>query len=376
VRDLGKLKSSSQERHGILGKDDKNDTIEGIVLLLRGENPSRVIDGIHVKVAELNKRLQAVDVRIVPYLDRSSLVNATVDKVSHTIFEGIGLVLIVLILFVGSPQSALIVGITIPFAMLIAFILMNLSKIPANLLSLGAIDFGIIVDASIVMTEAILRRREAKPDEPLVEDDARDAALHVAQPIFFATLIIITAYLPLFAFQRVEAKLFLPMAYAVGYAQMGALLFALAVIPSLAYVAYRRPRRPFHNPILDWIEAQYHRALERLLNRPRIAFALGGAAALVVVCLAATVGREFLPELDEGTIWLQVQMPAGISLARQLRWPRNCARRPANSPRSPISLASLGATTTVPIPGRRRISKRASVYSLMTPGQRAKPNRT
>ncbi len=316
VRDLGTLKLSSQERHGILGKDEKNDTIEGITLLLRGENPSRVLDGIHAKVAELNKRLKAEDVQIVPYLDRSGLVTATVDKVSHTIFTGIGLVLIVLILFLGTPRSALIVGLTIPFAMLVAFTLMNLTKIPANLLSLGAIDFGIIVDASIVMTEAILRRREAKPHEPLIEADARDAALQVAQPIFFATLIIIAAYLPLFAFQRVEAKLFLPMAYAVGYAQLGALLFALLVIPGLAYLAYRKPRRIFRNPVLDWIQALYGHALEGSLRRPGIAAVLGGAAAVAVVGLGATVGREFLPELDEGSIWLQVQMPAGISLAK------------------------------------------------------------
>ena len=316
VHDLGTVKLSSEERHGILGKDDKNDTIEGIVLLLRGENPSRVLDGIHAKVAELNKRLKAEDVQIVPYLDRSSLVTATVDKVSHTIFAGIGFVLIVLILFLGTPRSALIVGLTIPFAMLVAFTVMNLTKIPANLLSLGAIDFGIIVDASIVMTEAILRRREAKPEEPLVEGDVREAALQVAQPIFFATLIIITAYLPLFAFQRVEAKLFLPMAYAIGYAQLGALLFALLVVPGLAYMAYRKPRRLFRNPVLDWLEARYHRALEGLLHRPRIAAVLGGAAAAAVVGLGATVGREFLPELDEGTIWLQVQMPAGISLGK------------------------------------------------------------
>jgi heavy metal efflux system protein len=316
VRDLGTVKLSSEERHGILGKDDKNDAIEGIVLLLRGENPSRVLNGIHAKVAELNKRLKAEDVQIVPYLDPSSLVSATVDKVSHTIFEGIGFVLIVLILFLGTPRSALIVGLTIPFAMLVAFILMNLTKIPANLLSLGAIDFGIIVDASIVMTEAILRRREAKPDEPLVEADVRDAALQVAQPIFFATLIIITAYLPLFAFQRVEAKLFLPMAYAVSYAQLGALLFSLLVVPGLAYMAYRKPRRVFHNPVLDWLEAQYYRTLEGSLRRPVIAAVLGGAAAAAVVGLGATVGREFLPELDEGTMWLQVQMPAGISLGK------------------------------------------------------------
>ncbi len=342
VRDLGTLKLSNQERHGILGKDEKNDTIEGITLLLRGENPSRVLDGVHAKVAELNKRLKAEDVQIVPYLDRSGLVNATVDKVSHTIFTGIGFVLIVLILFLGTPRSALIVGLTIPFAMLVAFTLMNLTKIPANLLSLGAIDFGIIVDASIVMTEAILRRREAKPHEPLLEADARDAALQVAQPIFFATLIIIAAYLPLFAFQRVEAKLFLPMAYAVGYAQLGALLFALLVIPGVAYMAYRKPRHIFHNPVLDWIQALYHRALEGSLRRPGIATVLAGAAAAAVVWLGATVGREFLPELDEGSIWLQVQMPAGISLAKATEMAGDLRRAVREFPEVSYIVTQLG----------------------------------
>src|SRR5215470_11121948 len=342
VRDLGTLKLSNQERHGILGKDEKNDAVEGITLLLRGENPSRVLDGIHAKVAELNKRLKAEDVQIVPYLDRSGLVNATVDKVSHTIFTGIGFVLIVLILFLGTPRSALIVGLTIPFAMLVAFTLMNLTKIPANLLSLGAIDFGIIVDASIVMTEAILRRREAKPHEPLVEADARDAALQVARPIFFATLIIIAAYLPLFAFQRVEAKLFLPMAYAVGYAQLGALLFALLVIPGLAYMAYHKPRRVFRNPFLDWIQALYDHALERSLRRPAVAAVLGGAAAAAVVWLGATVGREFLPELDEGSIWLQVQMPAGISLAKATEMASDLRRAVREFPEVSYVVTQLG----------------------------------
>ena len=315
VRDLGKLKLSNQERHGILGKDDRNDSIAGIVLLLRNENPSRVMEGVHAKVAQLNERLKAEDVQIVPYIDRSNLVNATVDKVSNTVFQGIGLVLIVLILFLGSPRSALIVGITIPFAMVVAFILMNFTKIPANLLSLGAIDFGIIVDGAIVMTEAILRRREAKPDEPLTVADAREAACQVARPIFFATLIIITAYLPLFAFQRVEAKLFYPMAYAVGYAQFGALMFSLLLIPGLAYLAYRKPRRVFHNPVLGWLEAGYRRALQRSLNRPTIAYVLSAIAAAGVVWLGVVINREFLPELDEGSLTIHVKMPAGISLA-------------------------------------------------------------
>lgn len=314
IRDLGKLRLSSQERRGILGKDERGDTLSGIVLLLRGENPSRVLDGVHAKVAELNKSLLSSDVQIVPYLDRSHLVNATVNKVSHTIIEGIGLVLIVLILFLGSPRSALIVGVTIPFAMLVAFVLMNLTKIPANLLSLGAIDFGIIVDASIVMTEAILRRREAKPGETLTPADVRDASLQVARPIFFATLVIIAAYLPLFAFQRVEAKLFTPMVFAVGYAQLGALIFALTVIPGLAYFAYRKPMRLFHNPLIGWLEAGYQKMLRQMLDRPRRVMGLTAAVAVAVVGLGSTVGREFLPELDEGSIWLQVQMPAGISL--------------------------------------------------------------
>ena len=169
--------------------------------------------------------------------------------------------------------------------MVTAFILMNLTKIPANLLSLGAIDFGIIVDGAIVMTEAILRRREASPMRPLTESDAAAAAHQVARPIFFATLIIITTYLPLFAFQRIEAKLFYPMVYAVGFAQFGALLLALTLVPGLAYLAYRRPRRVFHNPCLAWIERRYRRTLKSSLRRPGIVYALTAAAAVAVVAL-------------------------------------------------------------------------------------------
>jgi heavy metal efflux system protein len=314
VSDLGKLKLGIQERHGILGVDDRNDAIEGGVLLLRGENPSRVMEAVHAKVAELNQRLKAEDVKIVGYLDRSNLVDATIDRVSHTLFQGVGLVLIVLILFLGSPRAALIVGITIPFAMMVAFSLMHLTNIPANLLSLGAIDFGIIVDGAIVMSEAILRRREARPDEPLTEDDVRETALQVAGPIFFATLIIITAYVPLFAFQRIEAKFFAPMAYAVGFAQFGALLLTLTLIPGLAYYAYRKPRRLFRNPVIAWAEVRYRDALQRSLGWPKFSYLLIAVSAVAVVWLAVTVKREFLPGLDEGAIRVHVRLPPGISL--------------------------------------------------------------
>jgi len=311
VRDLGKLKLANQ-----VGKDEINDAVEGTVLLLRGENPSRVLQGVRAKIAELNARLKADDVQIVPYLDRATLVDATIHKVSTTILGGIGLVLLILILFLGSPRSAIIVGITIPFAVVAAFILMHYTHVSVNLLSLGAIDFGIIVDGSIVMVEAILRRREAKPDQPLTEADVRDAARQVARPIFFATAVIITTYLPLFGLQRIEAKLFYPLAYAVGYAQFGALVFALLVVPGLAYLAYRSPRRLFQNSILLRLEELYRRALQRSLQRPPIAYSIVAGAAVAIVILGATVWREFLPELDEGSLWLHAELPAGISLRK------------------------------------------------------------
>jgi heavy metal efflux system protein len=316
VRDLGKLKLANQERHGIVGKDDINDVVEGTVLLLRGENPSRVLKGVRAKIAELNARLKADDVQIVPYLDRATLVDATIDQVSKTILSGVGLVLLILILFLGSPRSALVVAITIPFAGIVAFILMYHTKVSANLLSLGAVDFGIIVDGAIVMVEAILRRREARPDQPLTEADVRDAARQVARPIFFATAVIITTYLPLFALQRIEAKLFYPLAYAVGYAQFGALVFALLVVPGLAYVAYRRPRPLFHNFVLHALERFYRLALQGLLRRPAVAYTLCTAAAVLIAILGTTIWREFLPELDEGSIWLHAELPPGISLKK------------------------------------------------------------
>jgi len=316
VRDLGTLKLGVQERHGVLGKDDKNDTIEGIVLLLKGENAARVMDGVHAKVDELNAKLKADDIRIVPYLDRSNLMNATVSKVSHTILEGIGLVLIVLILFLGSPRSALIVAVTIPLSMLVAFILMNLTNIPANLLSLGAIDFGIIIDGAIVMANAILRYRELEPDQPFKMDEVLRRAALAAKPVFFATLILITAYFPLFAFQRVEAKLFTPMAYVIGYALFGALLLSLTLVPVLAYMAYRKPRRIFRNPVLERLTVFYRWLLARFLKRPILAYVAAGIGAIGVVFFGASVGRDFLPQLDEGSIWLQVTMPAGISLQK------------------------------------------------------------
>ncbi len=314
VRDLGRTTLSHQEREGIVGKDANPDTIEGIVLMLKYQNPSRTLAGIHAKVAELNRQLAKQDVRVVPYIDRDDLVHSTVSKVGRTIAEGIGLVFLVLIIFLGSPRSAFVVAVSIPMALVSVFVFLNVTKVSANLLSLGAIDFGILVDGAIVVTEAILRRREATPDEELSESEVKAAAVQVTRPIFFASLIIITTYLPLFSFERAEAKLFTPMAYTMGYALFGALLTTLALVPGLAFYAFRKPGHVYHNRWLERLTHGYERALAACMEQPRIIYGVTLFALLAVIALGGTVGREFLPDLDEGSLWLQVQMPTGLSL--------------------------------------------------------------
>jgi cobalt-zinc-cadmium resistance protein CzcA len=316
VRDLGKLEFGHKEREGILGKDHNPDTIEGIVEMLKGENPGIILQGVHAKIKLLQDQLKHMDVNIVPYIDRDNLVKLTIDKISHTVIEGIVLVCLVLLLFFGNLRSALVVTVAIPAALIAVFILMNITQTPANLFSLGSIDFGVIVDGAIVVMEAILRQREQYPEKTLTMEDALKATNYVARPIFFATLIIISAYLPLFAFEHAEGKLFAPMAYTVSFALLGALVCSLTLVPGLTYTALRKPHKIFHNRPLLWLTDRYSYLLRELLKRPNIAYSFGIVTLLLVVFLGATAGREFLPELDEGSLWLQVELPTGLSLEK------------------------------------------------------------
>lgn len=320
LNDLGRLKYGNVERKGILGYSDRernySDSIEGIVLLLKGENPSVVLEKIHVYVDELNNGLLPEGVKIHTFLDRTDLVDTTLHTVSTTLIEGISLVVIVLIVFLGSWRGALLVAITIPISLLFAFVMMHFTNIPANLLSLGAIDFGIIVDGAIVMMESILKKREDNPKEELKEKSIAQRTKEVAKPIFFATIIIITAYLPLFAFERVEKKLFTPMAFTVGYALIGALLVALILIPGLAYAVYRKPRKIYHNKWLEKLTALYHNRIIKIVNKPKQVFLPIIVVLAITVGLSMKVGKDFLPPLDEGSIWLQVTLPPGISLEK------------------------------------------------------------
>lgn len=320
LNDVGTLKYGNLERKGILGYTDRkrnySESVEGIVLLLRGQNPSQVLEGVHEAIEELNNETLPSGVKIHAFLDRTDLVKTTLTTVSHTLTEGIVLVIIVLIVFLGSWRGALLVAITIPLSLLFAFILMHFTNIPANLLSLGAIDFGIIVDGAIVMLETILKKREENSEETLEEKTITQRVIEAAKPIFFSTIIIITAYLPLFAFERVEKKLFTPMAFTVGYALLGALAVALLLIPGLAYVIYRKPQKIYHNKWLEKLSTAYGKSIEKIMQTPKRVIIPIALVLISAGILSYNVGKDFLPELDEGSIWLQVQLPPGISLAQ------------------------------------------------------------
>ncbi|QIK52943.1 efflux RND transporter permease subunit [Dysgonomonas sp. HDW5B] len=320
LNDIGKIKFGNLERKGVLGYSDRtreySESIEGIVLLLKHQNPSVVLEGINKAVDELNNETLPEGVHIHAFLDRTDLVDTTLHTVSRTLIEGMALVIIVLIIFLGNWRGALLVAITIPVSLLIAFILMHMTNIPANLLSLGAIDFGIIVDGAIVMMETILKKREDHPDKPFEEFSISKRVKQVATPILFSTIIIITAYLPLFAFERVESKLFTPMAFTVSYALLGALLVALFLIPGLGYALYRKPQKIYHNKWLEKLTQKYSDIVNRIMEKPKRVVAPVITVFGIAVILTALVGKDFLPTLDEGSIWLQVNLPPGISIEK------------------------------------------------------------
>lgn len=320
LNDLGKVRFGNLERKGVLGYTDREreypESIEGIVLLLKHENPSVVLKGIKEAVDELNNELLPEGVNIHTFMDRTELVDTTLNTVSTTLLEGMALVIIVLIVFLGNWRGALLVAITIPLSLLIAFVLMHFTDIPANLLSLGAIDFGIIVDGAIVMMETILKKREDHPDEELTESAIATRVKLVAKPILFATVIIITAYLPLFAFERVEKKLFTPMAFTVSFALFGALLVALFLIPGLGYALYKKPSKIYHNKWLERMTEKYSKAIIKLIKKPKKVLTAVLGIFAIAMGLTVMVGKDFLPTLDEGSIWLQVNLPPGITIDR------------------------------------------------------------
>ena len=285
---------------------DNDDVVEGIVLLRKGADSDSTLVAIHKKVEELNHTILPPGVKIVPFLDRSDLVHYTTGTVMHNLTEGILLVTIILFLFLGNTRGALIVALTIPFSLLFASICLDLRKIPANLLSLGALDFGMVVDGSVIMIENIVRVISHRNDDSKgLGEWIREAAHEVQRPVFYARAIIITAYVPIFTLQHVEGRLFKPMAWTVSFALIGALLFSMLVAPVLANLLFRGNFKEWRNPALEFITRHYRAAVRAAIHYRWIT--VGSAAVLLAaslyLALGGAIGSEFLPHLDEGAIW-------------------------------------------------------------------------
>ena len=343
IKDVAEVEIAPPGPSGILGytipdeKIDNSSAVEGIILLRRGENASEVLTGLKKKIVELSENELPDGVSIRVLYDRSDLVNYTVDTVSHTLIEGITIVTILLVLFLGSFRSAIVVAITIPVSLFFSFILLELSGIPANLLSLGAIDFGIIVDGACVMAAAIIRRIKEASDEDREKGIiyvVKEGAQAIGKEIFFTVLIIILAYLPLFTLQRVEGKLFSPMAYTLSFAVIGSLLCALTLIPVLISFVFsnyykKNPKKEttekkgFFRKIqlFHFIEKMYSKNLSFNLKFPILTVGIGFAFLIVSSFLILPkIGTEFLPELDEGSIFARCFLPSGVSIQENARY--------------------------------------------------------
>ncbi len=315
VRDIGDVAQGPKIRLGKLGKAihreagkvvDRDDVVEGIVLLRKGAEPEATLRALHETIDDLNDHILPVGVKIVPHLDRSDLVHLTTHTVLHNLTEGIVLVSVILFLFLGNLRSALIVALTIPFSLLFASILLDLRNIPANLLSLGALDFGMVVDGAVVMVENILRHVGKKDEQDLsIGKKVQRAAHEVQRPVFYAIAIIITAYLPIFTLQRVEGRLFRPMALTVAFALLGALIFSLILAPVLASFLFRKQAKEWHNPVLVWITERYRRSLHVSIRHRWVTLGVAGLliGSSLFLGFSGLIGSEFLPHLDEGAIW-------------------------------------------------------------------------
>jgi cobalt-zinc-cadmium resistance protein CzcA len=317
IRDVAAVEQGPKIRLGKNGKSihradgkvmDYDDVVEGIVLLRKGANADETLVAIHEKVKELNEHILPPGVKVVPMLDRSDLLRLTTHTVLHNLTEGIVLVLVILFFFLGNFRGAVIVALTIPFALLFAAICLDLNSIPANLLSLGALDFGMVVDGSVVIIENIVRHFALTADTqktPLQR--IRDAVTEVIRPVFYARAIIVAAYLPIFTLESVEGRLFKPMAWTVCFALLGGLIFSLIIAPVLAAFRFKDGVREWRNPAMEFLKAKYRVGVKWAVEHPVITV---GAGALAVVAAAGlmvsgVVGSEFLPHLDEGAVWVR-----------------------------------------------------------------------
>ena len=316
IRDIGTVGIGAAPRTGIFGVDGSLGKVEGVVAMRRGENPSEILRGVRAAVEELNRSLPE-GFRIAPIYDRTELVGHTLHTVSKTLVEGFVIVLGILLLFLGSLPAALMAAATIPLSLLFAFVCMRASGIPANLLSLGALDFGIIIDGTLVMVVHMIRTLadlQAGNERWRPLEAVREAAGAMEKPVFVSALIIIAAYIPLFGLERVERRLFTPMAYTVCYALIGALLLTMTLVPVLATYIFAGRKKIRPNRLFVWFAPRYDLLVRKTIRRANIVALAMLAITIGALWLGTRLGSEFLPQLDEGVIWIRAALAPGAAI--------------------------------------------------------------
>ncbi|NBX00049.1 MAG: efflux RND transporter permease subunit [Methylophilaceae bacterium] len=324
VSDVGQVAISDRPRSGIVAFNGRDDVIEGIVLMSKGQNPAKVIDALRIKVDEINTKLPP-GVKITPFYDRTSLINHTVHTVTENMIVGAILVVAILIIFLRNWRAALIVAAIIPLSLLFAFIVMDMRGVSANLISLGAVDFGIIIDSAVVLVEALMVKLAlAKVDEFPHHStyswritSLKNTAIEMGRPILFSKVIIILAFLPIFTFQRVEGKIFSPMAFTLSFALLGSILLTLTFVPALmSYLMRRTDMAEKHSDWMQAIQDAYRKILLKVANMRFVVIASSIGLLVASIALSPLLGSEFLPKLDEGNIWLTISMPPSTSLEK------------------------------------------------------------
>jgi heavy metal efflux system protein len=321
VKDVCTVTEGYTPRQGIATRDASEDVVEGIVLMRRGENPTNVLTGLAKRIQDLNERILPKGVAITAFYDRSELVHTTLKTVFHNLIEGAVLVTLVLFVFMLSLRASLIVAIVIPLSLAASFIYLSVRGMSANLLSMGAVDFGIIVDGAVILVEHLFHKLSPEPGHvaPPVDDATLSARIfqasrEVARPTLFSLLIIIAAYLPIFSLQRVEGRIFSPLANTVVSALVGALLVSFTLVPVLCLYALRRPKPHRDSPILVWARRAYEPSVTFAMKNPAIVMILAAGSLLAAIVLMPRLGTEFLPELNEGALYVTFALPGNTAI--------------------------------------------------------------
>lgn len=322
VKNVAEVKEGGKPRLGQVARDQNEDVIEGIVVMRKGENPSLVLDGVRAKVKELNETILPKDVKIDAFYDRTNLMDFATETVIHNLIEGILLVTLIVMLFMADWRTTVTVSIIIPLSLLFAFICMRIKGMSANLLSMGAVDFGIIVDGAVVMVEGLFVALDHRAREVGMEKFNKLAKLglfkttgtEMGKSIFFSKVIILTCLIPIFAFQKVEGKMFSPLAYTLGFALIGALIFTLTLVPALSSILLRKNVKEKHNVLVSFFENGIGRLLDVVYRNQKKSVVIALVVMLMSFASAKFLGTEFLPELDEGALWVEAELPMSVSL--------------------------------------------------------------